>query len=160
MTDSGDDTRAELLCYLVVAQFVAMARTGEWLRTDHLVESGRIWCKANGARFDWQERISLGQIAAELAPEVMETFGLTRERSLVPLFVEAGWCRKNHGPGISVDERKRVFDPFHRMPGNGQVPTGLGLSIVQIIAKCIGARRTRRHHCAQLAGVDHLHVVS
>ncbi|REE19874.1 hypothetical protein B0G71_2991 [Paraburkholderia sp. BL27I4N3] len=62
----GDDSRAELLCYLVVAQLVAMARAGDWLRTDHLVESGRIWCKANGARFDWQQRIALGQIAGEL----------------------------------------------------------------------------------------------
>ncbi|PRY07038.1 hypothetical protein [Paraburkholderia sp. BL25I1N1] len=85
-TRSDDDARAELLCYLVVAQLVAMARTGDWLRTDQLVESGRIWCKANGARFDWQERIALGQIAAETAPQIMETFGLTRERSLVPLF--------------------------------------------------------------------------
>ncbi|MFB9123321.1 hypothetical protein ACFFYR_08825, partial [Paraburkholderia dipogonis] len=66
-----DDARADLLCYLVVAQLVAKARTGEWLRTDHLVESGRIWCNANGARFDWHERARLGQIAADLAPQVM-----------------------------------------------------------------------------------------
>ncbi|REG61529.1 hypothetical protein B0G80_4382 [Paraburkholderia sp. BL6669N2] len=63
----GEDARGELLCYLVVAQLVAMARTGDWLRTDHLVESGRIWRKTNGARFDWQQRIALGQIAGELA---------------------------------------------------------------------------------------------
>lgn len=76
-----------------------MARTGEWLRTDHLVESGRIWCNANGARLDWQERISLGQIAAELAPRVRETFGLTRERSLVPLFVD-GWMLDYASPFV------------------------------------------------------------
>ncbi|MFL9892427.1 hypothetical protein [Paraburkholderia sp. RL17-381-BIF-C] len=99
MTFPVDITRAELLCYLVVAEFVAMARTGEWLRTDHLVESGRIWCNANGARFDWQERISLGQIAAELAPRVRGTFGLTRERSLVPLFVD-GWMLDRESPGV------------------------------------------------------------
>jgi hypothetical protein len=57
-----NDARAELLCCVVVAELVTMARTGEWLRTDHLVESGRICCKANGARFDWQERVSLGQV--------------------------------------------------------------------------------------------------
>ena len=38
-----DDARAELLCYLVVGQLVAMARTGAWLRTDHLVDSACIW---------------------------------------------------------------------------------------------------------------------
>lgn len=84
-----NETRTELLCYLVIAQLVAMARTGEWLRTDHLVESRRIWCNANGARSDWQERVSLGQMAAELAPQVMETFRLTREQSLAPLFVDS-----------------------------------------------------------------------
>ncbi|NIF81677.1 hypothetical protein F3J20_30655 [Paraburkholderia sp. Cy-641] len=86
----GDEVRAELLCYLVVAQLVARVRTGEWLRTDHLVESGRIWCKVNGAHVDWQKRIPLGQMAAELAPKVMDRFGLVRERSLAPLFID-GW---------------------------------------------------------------------
>ncbi|MFM0060996.1 hypothetical protein PQR64_35820 [Paraburkholderia phytofirmans] len=99
MTDSGDGTRAELLCYLVVAQLVAMARTSEWLRTDHLVESGRIWCKANGARFDWQERVPLGQLAAEIAPHVRETFDLTKERSLVPLFAD-GWMLDYESPVV------------------------------------------------------------
>lgn len=41
--------RAELLCYLVVAHLVAFSRTGEWLRTDHLVESMRLWLAGNGA---------------------------------------------------------------------------------------------------------------
>jgi two-component system OmpR family sensor kinase len=44
------------------------------------------------------------------------------------------------GPGISVEERKRVFDPFYRVLGNEQIGSGLGLSIVQTIAKRIGAR--------------------
>jgi hypothetical protein len=94
-----DEARAELLCYLVVAQLVARARTGEWLRTDHLVESGRIWCKANGAHVGWQERIPLGQIAAELAPQVMETFGPMMERSLVPLFID-GWMLDYASPVV------------------------------------------------------------
>lgn len=97
--NSLDDARAELLCYLVVAELVAMARTGEWLRTDHLVESGRIWCNATDARFDWVERVSLGQIAAELAPLVRETFGLTREQSLAPLFVD-GWMLDRESPFV------------------------------------------------------------
>jgi hypothetical protein len=74
-----------------------MPRIGEWLRTDHLVESGRIWGKASGARCDWQERISLGQIAADLAPRVRDTFGLTREQSLAPLFVD-GWMLDYRSP--------------------------------------------------------------
>ena len=95
----GDEARAELLCYLVVAELVARARTGEWLRTDHLVESGRIWCKANGAHLDWQERVPLGQIAVDLAPQVMETFDLMMERSLVPLFID-GWMLDYASPVV------------------------------------------------------------
>ncbi|WP_168788205.1 hypothetical protein [Paraburkholderia aromaticivorans] len=42
------------------------------------------------ALFDWEERIPLGQRAADLAPQVMETFGLSMEQSLVPLFIDGG----------------------------------------------------------------------
>jgi two-component system OmpR family sensor kinase len=46
---------------------------------------------------------------------------------------------KDSGPGIAVDERKRVFDPFYRTLGSDQVGSGLGLSIVKTIADRIGA---------------------
>jgi len=45
-----DEARAEMLCYLVVGELVAMARTGDWLRTGQLVELARLWMHANGAR--------------------------------------------------------------------------------------------------------------
>ncbi|MGU7774961.1 sensor histidine kinase [Burkholderia sp. MR1-5-21] len=38
------------------------------------------------------------------------------------------------GPGIAPHERERVFDPFYRVPGNEQIGSGLGLSIVKTIA--------------------------
>ncbi|PUA17781.1 ATP-binding protein [Glaciimonas sp. PCH181] len=37
------------------------------------------------------------------------------------------------GPGISVAERERVFDPFYRILGNDEDGSGLGLSIVKSI---------------------------
>ncbi|AMP00066.1 his Kinase A domain protein [Collimonas arenae] len=43
------------------------------------------------------------------------------------------------GPGIAVEERERVFDPFYRVLGNDEVGSGLGLSIVKTIADRIGA---------------------
>jgi two-component system, OmpR family, sensor kinase len=46
------------------------------------------------------------------------------------------------GPGIPEDERERVFDRFYRVLGTGQSGSGLGLSIVQTIARRIGARVT------------------
>jgi len=83
-----DEARAELLCYLVIGELVAMARTGSWLRTDHLVESSRIWLKANGATCHWQDRIALAGAAAELAPGILRTFPLATERSLAQLFAD------------------------------------------------------------------------
>lgn len=44
------------------------------------------------------------------------------------------------GPGIPLDERQRVFDPFYRSLGNDDVGSGLGLSIVKAIADRAGAR--------------------
>lgn len=46
---------------------------------------------------------------------------------------------QDSGPGIPLAERDRVFDPFYRKPGSGQIGSGLGLSIVQTIANRIGA---------------------
>ncbi|VWL94396.1 sensor histidine kinase [Burkholderia lata] len=43
------------------------------------------------------------------------------------------------GPGIAPHERARVFDPFYRVPGNAQIGSGLGLSIVKIVADRMGA---------------------
>jgi hypothetical protein len=100
-----DEARTELLCYLVVGELVAMARSGEWLRTDHLVESARIWLKANGATCDWQERVELARVASELASGVLASFALTTEQSLVPLFAD-GWM---------LDYRSPIVCDIHRL---------------------------------------------
>jgi two-component system sensor histidine kinase TctE len=41
---------------------------------------------------------------------------------------------EDHGPGIAVAERERVFERFYRAPGAAQGGSGLGLSIVRNIA--------------------------
>lgn len=46
---------------------------------------------------------------------------------------------RDTGPGIPLAERDRVFDPFYRTLGSGQIGSGLGLSIVQTIARRAGA---------------------
>ncbi|MGX6566869.1 ATP-binding protein [Cupriavidus necator] len=43
------------------------------------------------------------------------------------------------GPGIPLAERDRVFEPFYRTLGSEEIGSGLGLSIVQTIARRIGA---------------------
>jgi two-component system, OmpR family, sensor kinase len=44
------------------------------------------------------------------------------------------------GPGIPLDERSRVFDPFYRTLGSAQTGSGLGLAIVKAIADRLGAQ--------------------
>lgn len=47
----------------------------------------------------------------------------------------------DRGGGIPEAERERVFDPFHRLPGNTRATgTGLGLSLVRQIAELHGGR--------------------
>jgi two-component system OmpR family sensor kinase len=43
------------------------------------------------------------------------------------------------GAGIPSEERERVFDPFYRVLGSGEIGSGLGLAITLSIANQIGA---------------------
>ncbi|MDM5177134.1 HAMP domain-containing sensor histidine kinase [Massilia sp. DJPM01] len=43
------------------------------------------------------------------------------------------------GPGIPAHERERVFDPFYRVLGNGEIGSGLGLAIIRTVATGMGA---------------------
>ncbi|CAB3744387.1 hypothetical protein LMG24238_07253 [Paraburkholderia sediminicola] len=93
MTDSSnldDEARAELLCYLVVGQLVAQARTGGWLRTDHAVELLNIWLKGNGARANWQDRPYLGTLSEKVALDFARLPGFADSDSLAQLFTD-GW---------------------------------------------------------------------
>jgi two-component system OmpR family sensor kinase len=69
----------------------------------------------------------------------------TPEGGKIDLGVEAGadsavFRVDDTGPGISPDQRERVFDPFYRVLGTDEFGSGLGLSIVKTIADRIGAR--------------------
>lgn len=85
-----DEGRTELLCYLVVAELVAHARTGEWLRTDHLVESTRIWLAGNGVEANWTERMHLGTLSERIALDFAELPRIADAASLAKLFTD-GW---------------------------------------------------------------------
>ncbi|MEM5331955.1 hypothetical protein VSR34_36215 [Paraburkholderia sp. JHI2823] len=87
-----EETRAELLTFLVVGELVAMARSGHWLRTDHLIESSWIWMSSNGARCDWLTRAKLVAAAGELAPQVYDWPFPKDESALMQLFnLQSGW---------------------------------------------------------------------
>lgn len=51
-------------------------------------------------------------------------------------------CIDDSGPGIAKRDHERVFDPFYRVLGNGQIGSGLGLSIVRTVAASIDASVT------------------
>jgi len=61
----------------------------------------------------------------------------------VSLIVEEGGQPKltvqDDGPGIPEEERTRIFERFYRMPGSGAEGCGLGLAIVEEIARLHGA---------------------
>jgi two-component system OmpR family sensor kinase len=58
---------------------------------------------------------------------------IRREGASLVLAVE------DSGPGIPVEERERVLDRFHRVPGTEAPGSGLGLPIVKAIAEMHGA---------------------
>jgi two-component system sensor histidine kinase TctE len=54
---------------------------------------------------------------------------------------DATWLEvEDNGAGIPVEQRGRVFERFHRIPGNAQPGSGLGLAIVLEVAIRHGAR--------------------
>lgn len=68
----------------------------------------------------------------------------TPEGGRVDIRVEEGSGRvvldiDDTGAGIPLEERERVFDPFYRVLGNGEIGSGLGLAITVSIANQMGA---------------------
>jgi len=92
VTASGfdDEARAELLCYVVVSQLIARAKTGEWMRTDHLVETIKLWTRASGASAAWLDSVRLGNVSQDLAQSVWAIELLRDPAELAVLFTD-GW---------------------------------------------------------------------
>jgi hypothetical protein len=100
-----EETKAELLTFLVVGQLLAFARQREWLRTDHLIESCQIWLSSNGARCDWLERAKLVEASRHLAGEAYALPFPRDEAGLLKLFNLAG--------GWFLDYRSCVVREIH-----------------------------------------------
>lgn len=100
-----EEARTELLCYLAVGQLVAHARTGEWLRTDHLVESARIWLAGNGAsaKANWSDRVRLGGLSEKVA----------RDFAKLPRFADTIFLAKLFTDGWRLDYRSPVVRGIH-----------------------------------------------
>ncbi|MGF6725211.1 hypothetical protein P3T43_004582 [Paraburkholderia sp. GAS41] len=83
--------RTRLLCYLVVAQLVGRATTGQWLRTDHLVEAARIGLGSAPEACGWQERIELARASVDLAPQFL-AFSCFRDKAMLATLFTDGWA--------------------------------------------------------------------
>ncbi|WP_233847950.1 hypothetical protein [Paraburkholderia sp. HD33-4] len=107
MKGLDDETRAELLTFLVVGQLFAFARSGEWLRTDHLITSSQMWLSSNGAECDWLERAQLIAACRELSVLALDLPFPQLEAELVQLF--------NLNNGWFLDYRKAVVQQIHAL---------------------------------------------
>lgn len=65
--------RAELLAYLVASHLLARQMTGDWLSSDHVVESTAIWLRRNGGGADVVQRVMLSTRALEVAQQLEGT---------------------------------------------------------------------------------------
>lgn len=92
-------------------------------------------CTADGNR--------LSQVVSNLLSNAVK-YSPAGSRVTVTLTMEQGKaviCVKDEGPGISPDERGKLFKPFQRLstkPTAGEKSTGLGLSIVHDIIRAHG----------------------
>lgn len=96
--------RANLLCYLVVAQLVGRATTGEWLRSDHLVETARMALGSLPEECGWLERIELARASADLAPQFLVFPCFQDKTALAGLFTD-GWTLNYELPVV-----RRIYD--------------------------------------------------
>jgi hypothetical protein len=60
------ESQTNLLCFLVATVAASYSLTNEW-RVDHVVESCRIWLARNRVALPWLERVTLGQLALQIA---------------------------------------------------------------------------------------------
>jgi hypothetical protein len=82
VTTLGEETQTNLLCFLVATVAASYSLTNEW-RVDHVVESCRIWLARNRVALPWLERVTLGQLALQIARRDLHVAGITVRQSNV-----------------------------------------------------------------------------
>ncbi len=96
-----EETKAELLTFLIAGQLLAYARCGDWLRTDHLIESCQIWLSSNGASCDWLERAPIVAASRDLAIRAQHLAIPRDDAGLLRLFnLHAGWFLDYRSPVV------------------------------------------------------------
>src|ERR1700688_1826722 len=76
------ESQTNLLCYLVATVAASYSLTNEW-RVDHVVESCRIWLARNRVALPWLKRVTLSQLALQIACRDLHVAGITVRQSNV-----------------------------------------------------------------------------
>ena len=76
------ESQTNLLCFLVATVAASYSLTNEW-RVDHVVESCRIWLARNRVALPWLERVTLGQLALQIARRDLRAAGIAVRQSNV-----------------------------------------------------------------------------
>ncbi|MBB5402544.1 hypothetical protein OKW50_001052 [Paraburkholderia youngii] len=82
-----DEARTELLAYLVVAQLIARATTGQWLEAAHVCESVLLWLSANGGNCGARERSDLSRLSVAAAEQFVGLPPFDDEASLIQMIL-------------------------------------------------------------------------
>jgi hypothetical protein len=75
-------SQTDLLCFLVATVAASYSLTNEW-RVDHVVESCRIWLARNRVTLPWSKRVTLGQLALQIARRDLRAAGIAVRQSNV-----------------------------------------------------------------------------
>ncbi|ASW09597.1 histidine kinase (plasmid) [Rhizobium sp. 11515TR] len=84
------------------------------------------------------DRMAIERAVANLVQNAIQ-HGDRHGRIAVHVGRATGITVSDEGSGIPQDERDRIFEPFHRLPGRGK-GFGLGLNLVQEIARLHGGQ--------------------
>ncbi|SOE92689.1 hypothetical protein SAMN05414139_05446 [Burkholderia sp. D7] len=82
VTALDEKMQANLLCFLVATVAASHTLTRSW-RVDHVVESCRIWLARNRVALSWMMRVTLGQLALQIARRDLHAAGITVRQSNV-----------------------------------------------------------------------------
>ncbi|WP_175773467.1 hypothetical protein [Paraburkholderia phenazinium] len=99
-----DEARNELLTYLVVSQLVGRARSGEWLKLEHLIESESLWLKANGGNCDTVDRLRLHKESLQVASDLL-VFPVMKDLAHLTNLFTNGWRLDYRSPIV-----RGIFD--------------------------------------------------
>src|ERR1700692_3628452 len=96
------ESQTNLLCFLVATVAASYSLTNEW-RVDHVVESCRIWLARNRVALPWMKRVTLGQLALQIARRDLHAAGITVRQSIVQsMFTQMKWASIKRVPWCSV----------------------------------------------------------